>query len=469
MRHERYYLVHMSKIFKKALFIFRRDLRLEDNTGLLYALEQAMEVVCAFIFTPEQITHNTYRSDFCLQFMVESLRDLEEQILKKKGHLLYLFNTPEKAVLDCIKHLKIDLVVVNQDYTPYSIDRDKKIEKVCHEAAVSFKSFDDLLLASPNQLRKPTSDPYTLFTPFYRNAKQHQVNLPQHNKHTNYARPTLELLPKTFSQKILHLEGIAPQKGGRTEALKILKRLSCLAHYEQDKDYPSKNSTTHLSPHLKFTTISSREVYHAIQKEFGEDSSLIRSLYWRDFFTSIGFYFPHVFKGAFYKKFDQLTWRDDATRFKLWCEGKTGFPMVDAGMRALNQTGYMNNRVRMLTASFLVKDLHIHWQKGERYFATHLIDYDPAINNGNWQWVASTGCDAQPYFRIFNPWSQQKTFDPDCAYIKTWIPELQKESSKTIHSWYAQTTPSEYPLPCVEHKIEAKQALEYYKMASTSV
>lgn len=450
-------------MFERALFIFRRDLRLHDNTGLIYALEHAKEVVCAFIFTPKQITDNPYRSDFCLQFMLESLEDLEREIEKRNGRLLYFFDEPEKAVLRCIKELHVDVVVVNKDYTPYSASRDNKIETTCHTASVCFKSFDDLLLYSPEQLLKGNGAPYTVFTPFYMNAREIPVVLPQSNPHRNYAHIHLKRHEIVSPFKNILPKRHVAQPGGRREALKLLSQLSHFTNYDIDRDYPYRDATTHLSPHLKFTTVSAREVYANIKETLGAYSPLIRSLYWRDFFTSICYHFPHVMRGAFKQKYDALEWDHNKSSFKKWCEGMTGFPIVDAGMRELNHTGYMHNRVRMIVASFLVKDLHIHWQWGEKYFASHLIDYDPAVNNGNWQWAASTGCDAQPYFRIFNPWLQQAKFDPACEYIKKWIPELISEDPKAIHTWYKQTTPTHYPLPFVDHSTEAKRALAQYK------
>ena len=421
---------------------------------------------CIFIFTPEQITHNPYRSDFCLQFMLESLEDLGEELEKKKGQLFFFFDSPDKVISKCIEKLQIDLVVVNKDYTPYSIRRDEKIENVCGDASVCFKSFDDLLLHAPERLLKQDGDPYTIFTPFYKNAKKLHVDPPKKNLHTNYAKIGREFAKESCSIKTILPNRHEAQKGGRKEALKILKKLSGFSHYEIDRNYPFKEGTTHLSPHLKFGTVSAREAYYEVKKEFGPNAPLARSLYWRDFFTTICLHFPHVFSGAFHKKFDHLPWETDAAKFKLWCEGKTGFPIVDAGMRELNQTGYMHNRVRMIVSSFLVKDLHINWQKGEKYFATHLIDYDPAVNNGNWQWSASTGCDAQPYFRIFNPWAQQAKFDPDCEYIKKWVPELRDEDPKTIHQWYKQKKLAHYRVSIVDHSTEAKKTLNDYKKVS---
>jgi deoxyribodipyrimidine photo-lyase len=454
------------KKFEKALFVFRRDLRIHDNTGLIYALENAEDVICLFVFTPEQINENPYRSDFCLQFMLESLEDLEEELAKKGGELFYCFDTPAKVIAKCIAQLGVDLVVVNRDYTPYSIHRDKMIEKVCKEEEVTLKSFDDLLLHPPEHLLKNNGDPYTVFTPFYKNAAKLPIAPPLRNCYKNYSKQRIPFAKESSPFKNILPHRHLAQRGGRKEALKILKRLSCFSHYEVEHDYPSKDATTHLSPHLKFTTVSAREVYYAIEKALGSDSALSRSLYWRDFFSSIAFHFPHVFSAPFHRKFNKLPWENSLTPFKQWCEGTTGFPIVDAGMRELNHTGYMHNRVRMIVASFLVKDLHINWQKGEKYFAQHLIDYDPAINNGNWQWVASTGCDVQPYFRIFNPWIQQIKFDPECRYIKKWIPELSHQDPKIIHTWYKEKKRSEYPLPMIDHAVEANRALNDYKKVS---
>jgi deoxyribodipyrimidine photo-lyase len=405
------------------------------------------EVIPAFIFTPEQIDHNPYRSDHALQFMIESLEDLLGAL---KGHLYIFYGEPEKIVADIIKKLKVDAIFVNQDYTPYSIKRDEKIALVCKKLGAAFHSYEDALLYPVHKTVKANGEPYLIFTPFFRNASRSRPALPQPNRYTNYYTKPIsfaegknlykKILPKRFPQVL----------GGRTEALKILKNLKNL------------DGTTHLSPHLKFTTCSPREIYYAIRDQLGPHSEFIRSLYWRDFFTAIAFHFPKVFKGAFHSKFDRIKWTYDKALFKKWCEGKTGFPIVDAGMRELNQTGFMPNRVRMIASSFLVKDLHIDWRWGEKYFAQKLTDYDPAVNNGNWQWVASTGCDAQPYFRIFNPWSQAKKFDPDCTYIKRWIPELEDVPPKAIHSGAIEN--SAYPKPVVDHAKEAKKAVNAYRL-----
>ena len=223
-----------------------------------------------------------------------------------------------------------------------------------------------------------------------------------------------------------------------------------MKNYEQERDFPAIKGTSGLSAHHKFGTLSVREVFQRVKENLGLSHSLIRELFWRDFFTHIGFYFPRVFSGCFYQEYDAIQWENNQKKFKAWCQAETGFPLVDAGMRELLSTGFMHNRVRMVVASFLTKDLHIDWRWGEKYFAQHLVDYDPAVNNGNWQWAASTGCDAQPYFRIFNPWRQQERFDSDCKYIKKWLPELKNIPAKKIHR---RTEVSEslcgYPAPIV--------------------
>ena len=248
-------------------------------------------------------------------------------------------------------------------------------------------------------------------------------------------------------------------RGGRKNAQKVLNRLADFNDYDTDRDIPAKEATTGLSAHNKFGTVSIREVYHAVTDALGSSHTIIRELYWRDFFSHVAFHFPHIFGHAFHKKYEQLEWENSRKKFKVWCDGKTGFPIVDAGMRQLNVTGFMHNRVRMIVASFLVKDLHIDWRWGEKYFAQNLVDYDPAVNNGNWQWAASTGCDAQPYFRIFNPWIQGKKFDLDCIYIKKWVPELRKYSAKDIHRLEKGGALDGYPEAIVDHS-EAKQVAE---------
>lgn len=454
----------MEKKFQKTLFIFRRDLRLEDNTGLIFALKHSEKVIPAFIFTEEQIEHNPYRSDHCLRFMIESLFDLEMQLKEKEGRLYFFKGKPEEVVLKAISKLSIDSLIVNRDYTPYSQKRDRKLESVAKANKISFFSFDDALLHPPETILKKDGTPYTVFTPYFRMASNTDVLPCAHNTANNYYQGAI-----SFSEKPAILDQILPNEtknrftGGRKEGLKILKKLSLFNKYASARDFPAEECVTHLSAYLKFTVCSPREVYAAICKHLSPHHELIRSLHWRDFFTMIGYFFPHVYKGAFRPKFDSINWSYDKNAFEKWCMGQTGFPIVDAGMREMNETGFMHNRVRMIAASFLVKDLFIDWRWGEQYFAKTLIDYDPAVNNGNWQWIASTGCDSQPYFRIFNPWLQQKKFDPDCLYIKKWISELSDLPAKIIHGWHTQQAKSTYPAPMIDHEKASKKALQAYK------
>ena len=356
--------------------------------------------------------------------------------------------------------------MVNGDYTPYSLKRDQKIESVCNTAKIPFFSFDDALLHPPSKTLKKDGKPYTVFTPFYHNAMQLEVSPPVANRYKNYYSGSI---PSSHGKSLYHQ--ILPTRslskgGGRTAALKILHKIGEFSSYASLRDFPAEDATTHLSAHLKFTTISPKELYWKISKELGPSSPLIRSLFWRDFFSSIALFFPRVFTGAFHEKYNSIRWRHDEKIFIKWCEGKTGFPIVDAGLREMNQTGFMHNRVRMIVASFLTKDLHIDWRLGEKYFAQTLVDYDPSVNNGNWQWAASTGCDAQPYFRIFNPWRQALKFDPDCVYIKKWIPELTLLPPNVIHKWDQEKYHSQYggyPKPIVDHAKEAKATLALYK------
>ncbi len=454
----------MEKKFQRSLFLFRRDLRLEDNTGLIFALQSSKEVIPAFIFTPEQIEENPLRNDHCLKFMTECLEDLENQLEEKRGRLFFFKGKPEEIVDRCMRELSIDALIVNRDYTPYSQQRDEKLQAICKKGDIPFYSFDDALLHPPEDTLKKDGKPYMVFTPYFRNTLKLDVLPPVKNRGTNYFCGTIAFSKGKSAFPKLSVEN--ELVGGRSEALKILKNLSSFSQYASLRDFPAEKHSTRLSPYLKFTVCSPREVYAAISQDLNLYHDLIRSLYWRDFFTSIAFLFPNVFKGSFHSKFDNLTWSDNQKAYQQWCEGVTGFPIVDAGMREMNKTGFMHNRVRMIVASFLVKDLHINWRWGEEYFARCLIDYDPAVNNGNWQWSASTGCDAQPYFRIFNPWNQQKKFDPECIYIKKWIPELREFSSKAIHEWYKEQYRdgyTKYPAPMTDHATASKEALRRYK------
>lgn len=453
--------------YKKSVFIFRRDMRLDDNIGLRLALEQSDAVIPCFIFDPRQVgAKNAFRSPNAIQFMIESLEDLGAQLHEKKGKLYIFSGEAEKVIAQLITKEKIDAVFLNQDYTPFSAKRDKAIDKACHRHNVAFHASHDALINPPDTIMTGNGTPYAVFSAFWKKSRNVPVEKPSKLKYTNFYRKQISAsFPlNMLEKKILptHNKRIALH-GGRNQALKILNKISKFSNYASTHDVPSI-STTHLSAHLKFGTISIRETHNVIAKKLGTNHPLIRQLYWRDFFTYVAYHSPFVFGHAYHEKYDNLKWSYSKKAFHAWCEGKTGFPIVDAGMRELNATGFMHNRVRMIVASFLTKDLHIDWRWGEKYFATQLVDYDPALNNGNWQWCASTGCDAQPYFRIFNPWSQQIKFDPDCTYIKKWVPELKKLDNKSIHMLHKKSI-SGYPAPMVNHQIESRLAKELYKKA----
>lgn len=459
----------MKKNSTIALCIFRRDLRLEDNTALRAALENSSEVLPCFIFDPRQVGEkNQYRSTNCIQFMIESLQDLDTALHKKGGRLYTFYGLAEKILEELLEKIPIKAVYLNKDYTPFSRLRDAALEKICKKLDIPFLSFDDLLLIPPTDFLNKQNKPYKVFTPFFRTASQRKINEPLKNNFKNFYKkevsaPTInlshELTPQGLILKTKN-KSLATH-GGSSRAHSILKNIGDFKNYNHTHNIPTL-STTHLSAHLKFGTVSIRETFYAIKKQLGGNHPLIRQLYWRDFFTHIAWHFPHVFGHAFKKEYDAVAWNWDAKKFKQWCSGTTGFPIVDAGMRQMNQTGFMHNRVRMIVASFLTKDLHIDWREGEKYFAQQLVDYDPSVNNGNWQWCASTGADAQPYFRIFNPWEQQKKFDPECAYIKTWVPELKDISPKIIHTLFKEGVPG-YPAPILEHAQERLKTLAAYK------
>ncbi|MCX8197066.1 MAG: DNA photolyase family protein [Candidatus Micrarchaeota archaeon] len=451
--------------YRCSIFVFRRDLRLDDNTGLIAALKSSEKVFPCFIFDPRQ-TSGKYFSPNAFQFMCESLEELNNE-LKAKGSRLHIFiGLPHIIIPKIAARIGADAVFINRDYTPFSINRDKEIAWACSKMRVAVRHFSDYLLTEPELLISNSGAPLTVFSQFYRKALQFPVRPPEKNRLRNYYSQPLD-----FEQSIPKFAGNPDIfcHGGRKNAKKIIANLPQLANYKDARDYPALSATTGLSAHHKFGTISIRESYYAIVKLFGFRHELVRQLYWRDFFTYIGFHYPHVFGKPFRLKYAGIKWKTKSQHFNAWKEGKTGVPIVDAGMRELNKTGFMHNRVRMITASFLVKDLHIDWREGERYFATKLVDYDPAVNNGNWQWVASTGCDSQPYFRVFNPWLQQKKFDPDCAYIKKWVPELSDLPPLAIHELYRnqKMRPRDYPPPIVDHQTSASIIKNIFRSHAT--
>lgn len=428
--------------YRKALFIFRRDLRLDDNSALIAALRQSGAVLTVFIADERLLKPER---TFANAFLGQALASLQGQIQQRGGELCVLAGDALACVEQLIDQENIDAIFTNRDYTPYARKRDDLLKQCCAERGIAVHSYADQLLLEPEQALKRDGTPYTVFTPFYRNAAQFPIAVPRSCPQKGWARPerirglSIEaVIPVAFDRETL----VDPEQ--------ILHNSSAFRAYEQERNFPALDKTTHLSAHLKFGSCSVRQVYHSIKKAQGSDHALLRALFWRDFFTHIAWHFPYVFGQPFRRQYQTLQWSTATAHFAAWREGRTGFPIVDAGMRELNATGFMHNRVRMIVASFLVKQLHINWQRGERYFSEKLVDYDPGVNNGNWQWTASTGCDAQPWFRIFNPWLQQKKFDPECDYIKTWVPELRTCDISQIHS-PERAAVHGYPAPIVHH------------------
>jgi deoxyribodipyrimidine photo-lyase len=425
-----------------------------------------LKTVPLFIFDPRQGTRNPYFSPNAFQFMIESLEDLAHQVTAARGRLSIFRGRPETIVDRLIAEEDIEAVFINKDYTPFSRTRDAAIAEACQNKDVAFRCCSDTLLHKPTDVLKDDGEPFTIFSHFLRKARSVPV------RPTNVAEVcNLSNVRLALEQRETRDDALKPSnqrtymRGGRPQALEVLATLHLFVDYETARDYPAKNATTRLSAHHKFGTCSIRETYHAIATQLGLEHQLIIELFWRDFYSHIAYFFPHVFGGSFHQQYNAMVWDTDPAKFSAWCAGKTGFPIIDAGMRELNATGFLHNRVRMIVASFLTKDLHIDWRWGERYFAQKLVDYDPAVNNGNWQWCASTGCDAQPYFRIFNPWLQQRRYDPHCTYIKAWIPELRAIAPALVHSLdklKGKTIPG-YPAPIVDHPRESSRAKEAFR------
>lgn len=460
-------------MYNLGLYIFRRDLRIQNNMAFLHALKECKQILPIFIFTPEQVTNNLFKSNKSVQFMIESLDDLNENIREKKGEL----NTFYGEYLDIIKFLlksyNADVIFINTDYTPYSKSRDNKIKTLCKKENIDFKCYDDICLFNPGTITTENGV-YKKFTPFYNKCLELLKNIEKYplikfkkkwckkitsNKYSILLKEAYISLTKPDDKTLL--------QGGRKSALNILKRVKDFKNYGETRNMLSEE-TTHLSAYLKYGCISVKELLFLLQKRgFNNNHDLIRQLIWRDFYIHILNAFPYVLKGKSFKlKYDSITWDNDTKLFNAWKTGNTGFPIVDACMRQLNTTGYMHNRGRLIVASFLIKTLFIDWRKGEKYFAQNLIDYDPAANNGNWQWVAGSGVDSQPYFRIFNPWSQSEKYDPDALYIKRWCPELSDIPAKDIHNWYKKyelyKTKIDYISPVVEYSERRKYVLNKY-------
>lgn len=435
--------------FGVSVFVFTRDLRIEDNVGLASACASSDFVISCFVLNSK--IQDSYR----FRFLLDCIEDLKNEFTKKKAALHVLYGNYTQALQQISKMQKIDAVFANQDYTPFAKKRQDQITHFCATNRIPFHQYVDHLMYDPNMIKTQEGKPYGVFSQFFRTAIQIPVAKPQQNEFTNFHARLIDDYSTSSDHTI-------PIKGGRKSALQILKSIKNFADYEAKRNYPIYQ-TTMLSAHNRFGTISIRELYHIISENLGIHHTLVNEIHWKEFFSHVLYHFPHVTKGAFRKNLSAMPWKHNIAHIDAWKNGRTGFPIVDAGMRELNNTGFMHNRIRMIVASFLSKDLHADWKIGERYFAEKLVDYDLAVNNGNWQWAASTGCDAQPWFRVFNPWLQQKKFDLECRYIKKWIPELEKLSAEKIHRLESESFDVDYPRPIVDHSEESKIAKQMFR------
>lgn len=457
-----------------CIFIFRRDLRIKDNTGLIHALTKYKRVIPIFVFTPEQITKtNTYRSTNAVRFMVESMKDLNQELKQYNSKLHVFYGTNVEVIGKLVEDSKIKAIVTNKDYTPYAIKRDKQVSILCKKSNVDFESIEDYLLAPIGTFLKDNNEPYKVYSPFYNSLLKRRKYIQNVNRHTSqFTKLSVSSEYNTIDINTLEISENTNilVKGGRKHGLQILSMVSKLKQYTSTRNIMSYK-TTHLSAYIKFGCVSIREVYWKLYSLFGSKHGIIAQLIWREFFYYIGYYFPDVLKGeVFNPKFKYLDkkWKKNKMELNLWKNGKTGFPIVDAAMRELNATGYMHNRGRLITSNFLNRIYGQDWRAGEKYFAQRLTDYDPMVNNGNWQWIASVGVDTKPYFqRVFNPWLQSERYDQNAAYIMKWIPELKNVKSEHIHNWYKYCKDEkyisiDYPEPSVNYKVRRDQSLKMY-------
>ena len=428
---------------KISIFWFRRDLRLHDNHGLYQALTKSKAVLPIFIFDKDILEGLKDKADKRVTFIHTTLSAVQEK-LKDAGSSLYVLNdTPLAAFEKLTREFDITTVYTNHDYEPYAIRRDEEIRSFLSSKNISLHTFKDQVIFEKTEVVKKDGSPYTVFTPYSKAWKEKYTS----SKKVNY--PSENFIHNLYKTKPLHIPSLK-EIGFELASLDIPPAIpdeKIIRHYNETRNLPFVEGTSRMSVHLRFGTVSIRELATVAIKW---NDQWLNELIWREFFMMILWHFPRVVTESFKVKYDRIPWRNNETEFRKWCAGETGYPMVDAGMRELNETGFMHNRVRMITASFLTKHLLIDWRWGEAYFASKLLDYDLASNNGGWQWAAGSGCDAAPYFRIFNPEAQAKKFDHLLKYIKKWIPELE-----TI----------EYPKPIVEHKFARERAIQVYKTA----
>ncbi len=426
------------------IFWFRRDLRLDDNVGLYHALQSGQKVLPIFIFD-KNILDKLPRNDARVTFIHEQLQQLQKELAKKYNSGIAMYHgTPVEVFSQLAVKYEIKTVFTNHDYEPYALQRDEKIRASLTEHDINLKTFKDQVIFEKNEVVKDDGKPYVVYTP-YKNKWKELFNP---SIHLVEFKPNYRNLAKETEFPGLSLKDM----GFETSEIRVPEYIvtpSLINNYEATRNYPAiENGTSRLGPHLRFGTISIRKM---VKKAIAEENTIFwHELIWREFFMQILWHFPHTTNTAFKAKYDRIEWRNNEQEFELWKNGQTGYALVDAGMRELNTTGYMHNRVRMLVASFLCKHLLIDWRWGETYFAEKLLDYELASNVGNWQWASGSGVDAAPYFRIFNPMTQVDKFDKQKDYINKWVPELQELT---------------YPQKMVDHKMARERCLKVYKSA----
>ena len=425
----------MNSTEKVSIFWFRRDLRLEDNHGLYQALQGEHPVLPIFIFD-ENIINELAIDDPRISFIYKQLANINTVLLDRKTSLYCCKGNPTEVFKKLLTEFDVQEVYINEDYEPYAKIREQNISDILAEKNIFLKKYKDQVIFAKDEVLKNDQTPYTVFTPY----KNKWLSIFKPSAVLEY--PSVEIT--NFTNKTFTFPSLQ-ELGFKKSTIKVHDyNISDLENYKTERNFPALNKTSYLSPHLRFGTVSIRKII----KQVLDNEQFLFELIWREFFMQILFHFPHVVTSNFRNKYDLIKWRNSPKEFEKWKKGETGYPMVDAGMRELNATGYIHNRVRMIVAGFLCKHLLIDWRWGEAYFAEKLLDYDLAANNGNWQWAAGTGCDAAPYFRIFNPTTQIKKFDAELKYIKKWVPELNS---------------FEYNIPIVEHKAARKRALTEYK------
>lgn len=447
-----------------SLFIFRRDFRIKDNTALNQCIEHSDIIYPIFIFTPEQIQHNSYKSDNAVMFMVESLIELKKEL----PQLTFCYGEIDDVINNIIKNNDIKNIYANTDYTPYSVKREKIIDKICKKNNIELNLSHDITLFEPKSITTGSGSIYQKFTPFYNVCIKKDVRDPtsKNIKNAKHVKTKYEIDAKKIKTFYEENENIHIH-GGRINAMKILHNMKKFKDYDKTRNY-LHIETTNLSAYLKFGCISIREAYHYVKDKLGKKDPLLRQLIWREFYYHLGDGFIERFGNSLKEHYDKIKWENDSSKFNKWKNAKTGYPIVDACMTQLNTTGYMHNRGRLIVSSFLIKNLMIDWRWGEKYFAQKLVDYDVLVNQGNWQWTSGSGADSQPYFRVFNPSRQSENYDKDAIYIKRWLPNLKDIEPKHLHDW--EIYHKEYDLkdlhyyePMVEYSKSKADGLKMYK------